>query len=87
LLRSLGAVPSRGRARRDTGTPLSPRELEVARLVASGLTNAEVATELFVSPRTVTTHLDRIYTRLQLSSRVALTRYLADSGLLDDADG
>lgn len=82
LLRSLGVVPSRGRGRRDSTGPLSPRELEVARLVASGMSNAEVATRLFVSPRTVTTHLDRIYSRLGLSSRVALTRYLADSGLL-----
>lgn len=81
-LRSLGVVPSRGRPRRETGTPLSARELEVARLVASGLSNAEVATRLFLSPRTVTTHLDRIYARLKLSSRTALTRYLADSGLL-----
>lgn len=83
LLRSLGIVPSRGRARHPTGTALSRRELEVARLVAAGLSNAEVATRLFVSPRTVTTHLDRIYGRLGLSSRTALTRYLADSGLLD----
>ncbi|MGH3094997.1 MAG: AAA family ATPase [Streptosporangiales bacterium] len=83
LLRSLGVVPSRGRARYATGTSMSRRELEVARLVAAGLSNADVATRLFVSPRTVTTHLDRIYGRLGLSSRTALTRYLADAGLLD----
>ncbi len=83
LLRSLGVVPSRGRARKRTGSRLSARELEVSRLVATGLSNAEVATRLFISPRTVTTHLDRIYTRLGLSSRMALTRYLADSGLLE----
>ncbi|HET7388057.1 MAG TPA: AAA family ATPase [Nocardioidaceae bacterium] len=84
LLRSLGVTPSRGRARSRGDGPLSARELEVARLVAAGLTNAEVATELFISPRTVSTHLDRMYARLGVSSRVALTRYLADSGLLDD---
>lgn len=84
LLRSLGVVPSRGRARYATGTSMSRRELEVARLVAAGLSNADVATRLFVSPRTVTTHLDRIYGRLGLSSRTALTRYLADAGLLDE---
>lgn len=84
VLRGLGVVPSRGRSRATTGTPLSARELEVARLVATGLSNAQVATRLFVSPRTVTTHLDRIYARLGVRSRVALTRYLADSGLLDD---
>ncbi|MGH3743932.1 MAG: LuxR C-terminal-related transcriptional regulator, partial [Mycobacteriales bacterium] len=86
LLRGLGKVPSRGRARGRSDVQLSPRELEVARLVATGLSNAAVATQLYVSPRTVTTHLDRIYARLGLTSRVALTRYLADSGLLDEAD-
>jgi DNA-binding NarL/FixJ family response regulator len=65
---------------------LSVRELEVARAVASGLSNAEVAAALFISPRTVTTHLDRIYARLGLGSRAALTRYLADEGLLTAGD-
>ncbi|MGH2888299.1 MAG: helix-turn-helix transcriptional regulator, partial [Solirubrobacteraceae bacterium] len=86
LLRELGVTPSRGRRSRPTSTALSARELEVSRLVASGLTNAEVATRLWISPRTVTTHLDRIYGKLGLSSRVALTRYLADSGQLDDEE-
>lgn len=84
LLRTLGVVPSRGRARGAADGPLSARELEVARLVASGRSNADVASELFISPRTVTTHLDRIYGKLGLGSRVALTRYLADSGLLEE---
>lgn len=84
LLRTLGVVPSRGRARSAADGPLSTRELEVARLVASGRSNADVASELFISPRTVTTHLDRIYGKLGLGSRVALTRYLADSGLLEE---
>ena len=85
VLRSYGVTPSRGRGRRQTGSALSARELEVARLVATGRSNAEVATVLFISPRTVSTHLDRIYTKLQLGSRAALTRYLADSGLLNGA--
>lgn len=42
---------------------------------------------MWISPRTVTTHLDRIYAKLGLSSRLALTRYLADSGLLEDGRG
>jgi len=86
LLRDVGVVPSRGRGRRPADDELSPRELEVARLVATGRSNAEVAVELFISPRTVTTHLQHIYARLGLSSRVALTRYLADSGLLGAKD-
>lgn len=85
LLRSWGVRPGRTRTHRSTGGPLSARELEVARLVASGLSSADVATRLFISPRTVTTHLERIYARLDLSSRVALTRYMVDSGLLGEA--
>lgn len=84
LLRSLGVVPSRGRPSAETGAPLSKRELEVSRLVASGYSNAQIATELFISPRTVTTHLDHIYVKLELNSRTALTRYLADTGLLTE---
>ncbi len=84
LLRSHGIVPSRGRGAHETGAPFSKRELEVARLVASGSSNAQIATELFISPRTVTTHLDHIYSRLGLNSRTALTRYLADTGLLSE---
>lgn len=87
FLRSHGITPSRGRGHRSTGSVLSSRELEVARLVATGRSNADVATVLFISPRTVSTHLDRIYAKLQLSSRAALTRYLADSGLLESRTG
>lgn len=61
---------------------LSSRELEVSRFVADGLTNAEIAHQLFISPRTVTTHLDRIYTRLDIHSRAELVRYLAEFDLL-----
>lgn len=85
VLRGLGVTPVAPAARGKGRGGLTARELEVARLVAQGLTNAEVATRLFLSPRTVTTHLDHIYTKLELSSRVALTRYLGDSGLLEDA--
>jgi DNA-binding CsgD family transcriptional regulator len=63
---------------------LSDRQLEVARLVAGGMTNADIAKRLGISPRTVASHLDHIYTRLGLRSRAALTRWLADAGLLGD---
>jgi DNA-binding CsgD family transcriptional regulator len=61
---------------------LSKRELEVARLVADGLTTDEIAAKLFISPRTVSTHLSRIYERLGLPSRSALARYVVERGLL-----
>jgi non-specific serine/threonine protein kinase len=54
---------------------LTSREAEVAELVAEGLTNREIATRLFISIRTVTSHLDHIYTKLGLSLREALTAW------------
>ena len=54
---------------------LTAREVEVLRLVAQGLTDAQVAEHLVVSPRTVNFHLTSIYGKLQVSSRSAATRY------------
>lgn len=64
--------------------PLSPRQLEVARLVATGMTSVEIAASLGLSPRTVTSHLDHIYDRLGIGSRAALTRALAMAGALPE---
>ena len=61
-------------------TPLSPRQLEVAQLVCGGLTNEAVAKRLGISRRTVTTHLDHIYARLEIGSRAQLASYLAKRG-------
>jgi predicted ATPase/class 3 adenylate cyclase/DNA-binding CsgD family transcriptional regulator len=54
---------------------LSRRELEVLRLVADGRTAAEVATELFISTRTAEHHIQNIYTKIGVSTRVAATRW------------
>ena len=51
---------------------LSPRETEIARLVAEGLTNAEIAGQLFLSLPTIKTHLARIFEKLEVTSRVQL---------------
>jgi DNA-binding CsgD family transcriptional regulator len=61
---------------------LSAREVEVLRLVAQGLTNAEVAERLFISSRTVGWHLGYIYRKLGFSSRTEATRFAAEHGLL-----
>jgi DNA-binding CsgD family transcriptional regulator len=53
---------------------MTKSELEVAQLVANGLTNREVAEQLFVSPHTVNTHLRRVFAKLEVKSRVDLTR-------------
>jgi DNA-binding NarL/FixJ family response regulator len=60
---------------------LTPRELEVLRLVALGLTNHEVADRLFLSRRTVDTHLHRVYEKLGVSGRAAATRFAIEHDL------
>jgi predicted ATPase/DNA-binding CsgD family transcriptional regulator len=60
---------------------LSPRELDVLRLVAQGLTDAEVAEQLIIARRTVNTHLTAIYTKLNVSSRTAATRLAIEHDL------
>jgi DNA-binding CsgD family transcriptional regulator/tetratricopeptide (TPR) repeat protein len=79
LLRALGERPA-APPRAATGE-LSERELQVVRLVAAGLSNAEIAGRLFISPRTVTTHLQHVYARLGVGSRTALTRWVLERGL------
>jgi len=56
---------------------VTPTEHDVVRLVSEGLTNNEIATRLFVSPRTVQTHLTHVYTKLGLTSRVQLVQEAA----------
>ncbi|GAA0320072.1 AAA family ATPase [Actinoallomurus spadix] len=54
------------------GAPLTPQELEVARLAATGLSNPQIASRLFLSPRTVSSHLYRVFPKLGITSRAAL---------------
>jgi DNA-binding NarL/FixJ family response regulator len=77
LLRELGRRTG-SQSRQRGQHRLSAREEEVARLVAQGLSNAEIAERLFITTRTVTTHLEHIYRRLEISSRSALIRYVLD---------
>jgi DNA-binding CsgD family transcriptional regulator len=77
-----GGRLSTAAARQNGEDELSARELEVARLVASGLSNPAVAAELFVSVATVKTHVSHILGKLGLDSRVQLAQWIAahDSG-------
>jgi DNA-binding NarL/FixJ family response regulator len=61
---------------------LTEREVEVIRLVADGLTNAQVADRLFLSRRTVDAHLRRIYDKLELATRTELVRFAHEHALI-----
>lgn len=76
-LRGLGvaSVARRGPGGAVSGpAALSPRELDVVALVTAGLTNAQIGTELFLSTKTVESHLTRIYAKLGVRSRAAVAR-------------
>jgi DNA-binding CsgD family transcriptional regulator len=62
-----------------TVTQLTPQELQVARYVADGLSNKEVAAKLFLSPRTIDAHLRNVFAKLGLTSRTQLARLELES--------
>jgi predicted ATPase/DNA-binding CsgD family transcriptional regulator len=61
---------------------LSAREVEVLELVARGLTNARIASELYISPRTVNAHLGSVYHKIGSHSRAEAARFATEHGLL-----
>jgi DNA-binding NarL/FixJ family response regulator len=61
---------------------LSKRELEVLRLLATGVTTAEIAAQLFISQSTVRVHLTRILEKLKLKNRIEAVRYAIKEGLV-----
>lgn len=67
---------------REPAPELSPRELEVVELVATGLANREIARRLFVSEATVKSHLVHVFTKLGVASRTAAVAAARERGLL-----
>jgi ATP/maltotriose-dependent transcriptional regulator MalT len=59
-------------------TELTPRQLEIARLITDDLTNRQIADRLFLSERTVETHITNILNKLGLNSRIQLSRWIAE---------
>ena len=63
--------------------PLSPRESEIVKLIAEGLTSKEIGESLFISEKTVERHRSNVLEKLGLRDRVALTRYAVRRGLIE----
>ena len=67
---------------RDIARVLTPREVEIVRMVAAGLRNKEIADKLSISEGTVKIHLHHIYEKLELDGRLALAVYAQEKGLV-----
>ncbi|MBV9917279.1 MAG: helix-turn-helix transcriptional regulator, partial [Solirubrobacterales bacterium] len=64
----------------ESRTDLSPQELQIARMAASGLSNREISHRLYLSPRTIATHLYRLFPKLGVTSRWQLRTALEAVG-------
>jgi DNA-binding NarL/FixJ family response regulator len=63
---------------------LTPRELEILRLASDGLSNSEMAKQLWVTDQTIKFHLSNIYRKLEVSNRTGASRWAREHGLLDE---
>jgi DNA-binding NarL/FixJ family response regulator len=68
--------PGNGPVAAPQGHPLSPRETQVLEMASSGLTNAQIAAELFLAERTVHKHLENAFRKLDVHSRTDAVRTL-----------
>jgi DNA-binding NarL/FixJ family response regulator len=79
----LSELARRARAAARAAAMLSPRELEVARLIAEGLTVRQIGSRLNISPRTVDTHISKLYDKLGVRTRIQAIQRAAALGLVD----
>ena len=80
----LGAAGHRVPRRREGPAGLTPREIEVLRLVARGLSNKRIAEQLVISPKTVANHVEHIYTKIDASTRARASLFAMQHGLLPE---
>lgn len=79
---ALERLLKRESAMRQIAEILTPREIEIVRMVAEGLRNREIAERLYITEGTVKVHLHNIYERLKVSNRTQLARYVREKGLI-----
>jgi HD-GYP domain-containing protein (c-di-GMP phosphodiesterase class II) len=82
----LGAAGHRVARRREGPAGLTPREVEVLRLLARGLSNKEIAARLSISPKTVGNHAEHIYAKIDAQSRAAAAFFAMQQGLLPEEE-
>jgi HD-GYP domain-containing protein (c-di-GMP phosphodiesterase class II) len=82
----LGAAGHRVPRRREGPAGLTPREVDVLRLLARGLSNKEIAERLVISPKTVANHAEHIYAKIDASSRAAAGLFAMQQGLLPEEE-
>ncbi len=80
----LAAAGHRVRGRRSGPAGLTPREVEVLRLLARGLSNKQIGVRLVISPKTVGNHVEHIYAKIGASSRAAAGLFAVQQGLLPE---
>jgi HD-GYP domain-containing protein (c-di-GMP phosphodiesterase class II) len=82
----LGAAGHRVPRRREGPAGLTPREVEVLRLLAQGLSNKEIAERLVIAPKTAGNHIEHIYAKIDASSRATASLFAMQHGLLPEEE-
>ena len=81
IRRAGGRAPGESVPAAERDLVLSPRELEVVRLVAAGRSNQEIATQMGISVRTAAAHVSHVLTRLDLRNRAEIARWVGERGV------
>jgi HD-GYP domain-containing protein (c-di-GMP phosphodiesterase class II) len=82
----LGAAGHRVARRREGPGGLTPREVDVLRLAARGLSSKEIAAKLVISPKTARNHIEHIYAKIGVSNRAGASLFAVQQGLLPDEE-